>query len=84
MYYNSGHLPVNIAVVKDVGMMVSRVKANQAEEQTAEQYHYQPQLEGDEDLWREQTHRQRQHKRHQVAKFKDSVFLEYRIVPRKD
>lgn len=70
--------------MKDIGMMMSRVKANQAEQSATNQYHDQPQFEGDKNLRREESHRQRQQKWYQVTKFKDTIFLEYRIVSRKD
>lgn len=71
--------PVDIAVVEDVRVMVSRVEADQAEYKAAYQYHYQPQFQRDKNLGREKAHRAGQQERHNVAKFEDTV-LQYRVV----
>lgn len=58
-------------------MMVGRVEADHAKQNATDQQHYHPQFEGDENLRRHKTHRQRQQQRHEIAKLKDSVLLEY-------
>jgi len=43
--------------MKDIGMMMSGIEAYHREHGAADQEHYQPQLEGDSDFRRYQTHR---------------------------